>query len=49
VESGVLISEVCCYSGERSCTRAGEGTICCPAGTRCPDKALGEAFACVSL
>jgi hypothetical protein len=48
VENGVLISEVCCRSGERICSRGGEGTICCPAGTRCPDKDLGEAFACVS-
>jgi hypothetical protein len=49
VEGGVLISEACCYSGERICTRSGAGSICCPAGTRCPDEDLGEAFACVSL
>ncbi len=49
VESGVLISEVCCYSGESMCSRAGAGSICCPSGTRCPDEDLGEAFACVSL
>jgi hypothetical protein len=48
VEGGYLISEACCYPGERSCTRSGEGCICCPAGTRCPDRDLGEAFVCIS-
>lgn len=46
---GGLIDEACCYSGESICSRADVGTICCPAGTRCPDEDLGEAFACVSL
>jgi len=49
VDGGVLISEVCCYSGESICSRGGAGAICCPSGTRCPDEDLGEAFACVSL
>jgi hypothetical protein len=47
VENGVLLSEACCAAGEAVCTRGGEGTICCPAGYRCPDADLGEAFACV--
>jgi len=49
VEGGVLIGENCCYPGERTCTRAGEGCICCPAGTRCPDQDLGESFVCMSV
>jgi hypothetical protein len=49
VEGGVLINEACCGPGESTCRRAGEGCLCCPAGTRCPDAGLGEAFACVSL
>jgi hypothetical protein len=49
VEGGVLINEACCGVGEATCRRAGEGCLCCPAGTRCPDADLGEAFACVSL
>lgn len=49
VQNGVLISEACCGAGESTCSRGGEGCICCPEGTRCPDQDLGEAFACVSL
>ena len=49
VEGGVLISEACCSAGERVCQRGGEGCLCCPPGTRCPDQDLGEAFVCVSL
>ncbi len=48
VEDGVLISEACCAAGESTCTRSGEGCLCCPEGTRCPDLDLGEAFVCIS-
>jgi hypothetical protein len=49
VANGVLISEACYGAGESMCHRSGEGCLCCPAGTRCPDEDLGEAFVCVSL
>ena len=49
VMNGVLVGQACCAQGESMCTRGGEGCICCPAGTRCPDEDLGEVFSCVSL
>ncbi len=49
VTGGVLVGQACCSPGESTCMRGGEGCICCPEGTRCPDIDLGEAFACVSL
>jgi hypothetical protein len=49
VANGVLLSEACCGAGESMCHREGEGCLCCPSGTRCPDENLGEGFVCVTL
>lgn len=49
ISGGVLINEVCCGVDDSVCQRKDEGCMCCPAGTRCPDEELGEAFVCVSL